>query len=246
VPKVIALLALAGCLAIDASAQGDVDLVPAAVAADIVQQTNAFREEHRGAPLTSAAALTEAAQAFADLMARTDRYGHEADGREPPERARQHGYDYCIVSENIAYRYRKPEFERRELAQSLVQGWEDSPVHRRNMLDPDVRDTGVGLARSRKTGRWYAVQMFGLPKDAQIRFQVVNETPRTIRYRLGERSFELGPRVTRTHLQCRDAEVSVGAPDQPSKTIHPRTGKRYEVHRDADGQWSVVEGTATG
>jgi len=246
VSKVIALLALAGCLAIDASAQGDVDLEPSIVAADIVQQTNAFREVQHRAPVTSAAGLTEAAQAFADLMARTDRYGHEADGREPPERARQHGYDYCIVSENIAYRHRKPEFERHELAQSLVEGWENSSVHRRNLLDPDVRDTGVGIAKSRKTGRWYAVQMFGLPKDAQIRFQVANETPQTIRYRLGERSFELEPRLTRTHLQCRDAEVSVGSPDQPAKTIHPRTGKRYEVQRDTDGQWSVVEANATG
>lgn len=244
--KVLALLILAGCLAIDASAQGDVDLSSSAVAADIVQQTNAFREVQRRAPVTAAAALTEAAQAFADLMARTDRYGHEADGRDPPERARQHGYDYCIVSENIAYRYRKPEFERHELAQSLVQGWESSPIHRHNMLDPDVRDTGVGVARSRKTGRWYAVQMFGLPKHAQIRFQITNETPQTIRYRLGERSFELEPRVTRTHLQCRDAEVSLDAPDPSSKIIHPRTGKRYEVHRDADGRWSVAEETATG
>lgn len=240
--KVTALLALAGCLAIDASAQGDVDFTPA-VAADIVQQTNAFREAQRRAPLTPAAALSEAAQAFADLMARTDRYGHDADGRQPPER--EHGYVYCLVSENIAYRYRRPEFERRELAQTLVQGWESSPIHQRNMLDPDVRDTGVGLARSRNTGRWYAVQMFGLPKDAQIRFQIVNDSPQTIRYRLGDRGFELEPRVTRTHLQCRDADVTSGSPGESSTSIHPRTGKRYEVHRDADGRWRVAEGSAT-
>jgi uncharacterized protein YkwD len=45
------------------------------------------------------------AQYFADYMARTDEYGHHADGRSPMERARRQGYAPCIVSENIAYRY---------------------------------------------------------------------------------------------------------------------------------------------
>lgn len=36
-------------------------------------------------------------------MAKTGKYGHAADGRKPAERAAAHGYEYCIVRENIAY-----------------------------------------------------------------------------------------------------------------------------------------------
>jgi hypothetical protein len=35
------------------------------------------------------------------------------------------------------------------------------------MLDPDVREIGVGVARSNKTGRYYAVEDFGRPLSAQ-------------------------------------------------------------------------------
>jgi|SRR6516165_1239254 hypothetical protein len=31
-----------------------------------------------------------------------------------------------------------------------------SPEHRKNMLDPDLDDLGVGVAQSAKTGRYYA------------------------------------------------------------------------------------------
>ncbi len=35
---------------------------------------------------------------------------------------------------------------------------------RKNMLAPEVTETGVAVARSGKTGRYYAVQMFGRPR----------------------------------------------------------------------------------
>jgi uncharacterized protein YkwD len=45
--------------------------------------------------------LMEAAQDFAKFMASTDKYGHIA-GSRPAAWAKQHGYNYCIISENIA------------------------------------------------------------------------------------------------------------------------------------------------
>jgi len=53
--------------------------------------------------------------------------------------------------------------------QALVQGWIDSPGHRANLLNPEVREIGVALVRDggitagRPVARLYAVQLFGRP-----------------------------------------------------------------------------------
>jgi len=214
---------------------------PSAVAADVVRRTNTFREhEGRGAVAWNAK-LAATAQDFAEFMARTDRYGHDADGRRPSERAEKHGYDYCLVAENIAYQYRSTGFPRGELAEALVEGWwKYSPPHRRNMLDPDVVDTGVGVARSTTTGRWYGVQMFGLPQAAKMAFQVTNDANTSVEYRLGDRTFALPPRVTRTHEQCRPTHVTVDWPgEQPTTTVKPHGGERYIVVQGASGRWRI-------
>jgi hypothetical protein len=70
------------------------------------------------------------------------------------------------------------------------------------MLDPDVTETGVALAQSPRSGRYYAVQMFGRPYALHAAFRITNRSNVTLRYTLGAESFELPPRVTRSHEQC--------------------------------------------
>ena len=53
----------------------------------VLEATNEFRREEGVGAVRPNAALAKAAQDFADYMARTDRYGHEADGRSPADRA---------------------------------------------------------------------------------------------------------------------------------------------------------------
>ena len=65
--------------------------------------TNQFREKEKLARVEVDPQLRKAAQYFADYMARTNRYGHKADGSTPADRAQKFGYDYCIVAENIGY-----------------------------------------------------------------------------------------------------------------------------------------------
>jgi uncharacterized protein YkwD len=107
----------------------------------IIERTNAFRAEQGRGKVRSDPELSAAARYFADYMARTGRYSHTADGNQPSARAEKHGYDYCLVSENIAYQYKSAGFEAEQLAEAFTQGWVDSPGHRKNMLDPDVTDT---------------------------------------------------------------------------------------------------------
>ena len=40
------------------------------------------------------------------------------------------------------------------------------------MLDPAVTETGVGVARSERTGDYYGVQMFGRPTTEMMEFQI--------------------------------------------------------------------------
>jgi uncharacterized protein YkwD len=210
------------------------------VARLIIQETNEFRAAHERAKVAVSPRLAEAAQYFAEYMAKHDRYGHTADGKRPAERAVQFGYDYCLVSENIAYQYSSAEFATAELAQRFVEAWENSPRHRQNTLDPDVVETGVAAARSETTGYWYAVQMFGRPASAAIEFAITNRTDSVIAYTIGENIFELPPRYTRTHMRCRQPSVKFELSEAQAgfKTIQPAGGDQYTVV-EANGQLRI-------
>src|SRR5262249_23921315 len=121
----------------------------------LIDSTNAFRKEEGRSSVSVNPKLTDTARYFADFMARTNKYGHNADGNRPADRAKKHGYDYCIVLENIAYQYNSRGFTTDELARGLFEAWKNSPGHRKNMLDPDVTETGVAIAHSDKSGYYY-------------------------------------------------------------------------------------------
>lgn len=159
------LLALLGTLAVAAPPPVREPLVPDTGQAEkrVIEDTNAFRGEQGQHRLKADETLAATAQRFADYMARTGHYAHDADGRTPGQRLRAAGYDYCMVAENIAYAYDSRGFRTPQLVDKLVDGWKASPGHRRNMLDPEATVTGVAIALSPKNGYYYAVQMFARP-----------------------------------------------------------------------------------
>jgi uncharacterized protein YkwD len=201
---------------------------------EIIQRTNEFRQKQDHAKVRVSAKLTATASYFADYMARTNRYGHHADGNNPGERVRKHDYDYCIVGENIAYEYNSAGLDTAQVAQTFFEGWKHSPPHRKNMLDPDVVETGVAVAHSKKTGYFYAVQLFGRPHADALVFTTSNDSNITIKYRIGDRTFSLPPRYTRTHTQCRPTQVTFDLPDEITKVIRPRNGDHFTVARRDD------------
>jgi uncharacterized protein YkwD len=207
----------------------------------VIERTNAFRREERQAEVQVNPQLTEAARYFAQYMAGSDRYGHTADGRRPAERAGKHGYEHCIISENIAYQYTSEEFTTEQLAEGFFQGWKDSPGHRKNMLDPDVTETGVAIAQSKDSGYYYAVQMFGRPASERIEFRITNRSDATVEYQVGDRTFPLPPGYTRTHQQCRPPQVALrlannDRPKEELRTLRPRAGDHYSVSRENSGE----------
>ena len=63
-----------------------------------------------------------------------------SDGRTPAQRVQDAGYQFRIVAENVAAGRLTPE--------SAVQGWMESPEHRTDILNCELRDTGVGVVEA--------------------------------------------------------------------------------------------------
>jgi uncharacterized protein YkwD len=218
-----------------------------ATVAGIVERSNAFREQEGREPVAVDQTLQGTAQEFANYMAENDRYGHQADGRTPSQRAKAHGYDFAIVLENIAYAYDSRGFEAPALAEKLVQGWIDSPPHRENLLDPDVTVIGVGVAESRTTHYYYAVQMFGRPASLAVEFSLFNVTQTPIAYEIDGRSFTLEPRYVRTHTSGRPPQVTIRWPEESKQqptVLKPDAGDRYRIEAGEDGAFRVEKTAA--
>ena len=194
----------------------------------ILEATNRFRAAQGASPVDPQRQLAATARDFAGFMAKTGKFGHEADGAEPTARARRHGYDYCMVAENIGYQYRSRGFESEaQLAESFLEGWKRSPGHRRNLEDREATQIGVGVARAHD-GRYYAVQVFGRPASLRLTFEVVNESPRRVDYRVGNESFSLPPRSTRTHDVCGTETITLRG-----RRIVPKNGERIDASSGA-------------
>lgn len=122
----------------------------------IVSETNDFRLANNLSPLSTSPLLSQAAKMKADDMAAKGYFSHIGPlGEEPWTWITKAGYDYSYAGENLAVNF----FD----AQDLVQAWENSPEHRGNLLNPEFREIGIGVARGQYDGHdtIYVVQFFG-------------------------------------------------------------------------------------
>lgn len=103
----------------------------------VLDEVNRFRARYALRPLRLNRQLNRAAQAHADDMATRDFFAHETpEGRSPAQRARAAGYRYRIILENLAAGQPNPK--------DAVEGWKNSPGHRKAMLDRDITEAGIG------------------------------------------------------------------------------------------------------
>ncbi|HEX2475964.1 MAG TPA: CAP domain-containing protein [Lacipirellulaceae bacterium] len=221
----------------------------------IVRLTNEFRRENGLEKLKTDDKLHKAASYFVAFMARTNKYGHEADGNQPWERVALFGYDYCVVAENIAYQMKSTDFETKELAGKFFDGWKESPPHRKNMLQPHVTETGVAIGHAPGSDRYFAVQLFARPQSDAIQFQVTNLTDETIHYTVGDaksheeepekaesdrQTFELPPRATMSHTRCLPARIDWGW-TKDDDGVNVSGNGAYMITKSANGGIEVME-----
>jgi uncharacterized protein YkwD len=88
-------------------------------------------------------------------MAEHDYFDHvDRRGASVGERARQHGYAWRAIGENIAAGQGEP--------RQVVAGWLASPGHCANILAPDFTEMGAAYALGAKAARQiYWTQVFG-------------------------------------------------------------------------------------
>ena len=132
------------------------------IAREVTRLVNLERETHGLTPVALNPLLTKVAQFHAQYMADNDCFGHRCpDEPDLVARAGNAGYEFRTISENIASAMNDPA--------EAVGSWMTSEGHRGNMLDPDMREIGVGFVLLNEDGgkqksRQYWVQNFGAPK----------------------------------------------------------------------------------
>jgi uncharacterized protein YkwD len=111
---------------------------------------------HQGLPaLVYNEQLDRMAKIQAENMAHYQKMAHvipEADLPTLPDRARYVSYQFGRLAENVALGYPS--------AETVVQGWMTSKGHRANILNDELVETGIGIARSSSGGLYYC-QVFG-------------------------------------------------------------------------------------
>lgn len=108
---------------------------PEAVKKEVLELINKERAANGVGPLTLNDTLAEAAQVRADECAEV--YSHtRPDGSSCFTVLDDYGITYSCAGENIAYGYTS--------AEAVVQGWMDSPPHKKNILSEKYTETGIG------------------------------------------------------------------------------------------------------
>ncbi|WP_218783085.1 CAP domain-containing protein, partial [Streptomyces sp. BR123] len=116
----------------------------AAPASGAVAEVLALVNQERAAvgcpALTLNAKLTAAAQSHSqDMAAHADMSHTGSDGSDPGQRITRAGYTWSTYGENVAYGYSSPA--------AVMEGWMNSPGHKRNILDCSFKEIGIGYAQ---------------------------------------------------------------------------------------------------
>jgi uncharacterized protein YkwD len=121
----------------------------------VLDLTNARRAEAGLAPLRLNAQLSQAAQSYSEVLASSDCFAHSCGSvPEVANRVEGAGYgNWRSIGENIAAGYSTPE--------DVVEGWMNSPGHRKNILSPNYAEIGIGFVAGRGAYGTYWTQDFG-------------------------------------------------------------------------------------
>jgi uncharacterized protein YkwD len=118
----------------------------------ILDLTNKAREKEELPPLKPNVLLCKAARGHSANMAKQGELDHVLDGKNPADRVKETGYQWGSVGENIA--------NGDDLTPAgAVELWMNSPPHRKNILNKDYTEIGIGSARNDK-GEVYYAQVF--------------------------------------------------------------------------------------
>jgi uncharacterized protein YkwD len=113
----------------------------------VLADINAFRAANHLGPLRLSASLTEAARSHSQQMETDGYFAHNSfDGMAFWKRIKAFypsgGFGFWSVGENLLWS--SPDVD----AQHALTMWENSPEHRKNMLDPHWREIGISAVHA--------------------------------------------------------------------------------------------------
>ncbi len=124
----------------------------------VAEEVNAIRVEHGLKPLKHHERLAMLARFYSGQLARHHYFSHTGiDGTTLDERAKRRGIKFQAIGENLAANEGHDDPLR-----VAVEGWMNSPGHRKNILSRKYSHTAVGVAFS-DDGRTVFTQLFLLP-----------------------------------------------------------------------------------
>jgi len=119
-------------------------------------------------PLNTSPQLVVAATDKAKDMVLRNYFEHFAFGLAPWDFIIKSGYNYLYAGENLAMDF--------DTSEGMVAAWMKSPAHRKNILNPDFEDSGIGVVKGTYTDssgtRETAMvsNMFGRKKPIVLQF----------------------------------------------------------------------------
>ncbi|MFZ6015253.1 MAG: CAP domain-containing protein [Patescibacteria group bacterium] len=150
----------------------DLDLYASAITpVNILALTNSARAAIGIPGLTMNAQLSASAAAKAQDMLKNQYFAHHSpSGVSPWYWIKWAGYDYQHSAENLAVHFNSSE--------SVYNGWMASASHKKNIVNPDFIETGVGIAMGEFEGvdTIFVVQHFGKPAIIEPKTEPVTET----------------------------------------------------------------------
>lgn len=213
---------------------------------ELLEESNGARELHGLETFVADDGLARAAQAHAEENAALGVLDH---GSPDPardthsERIALAGVALVRTGENLAL------MPGDQVARDSVEGWLESPLHRRNLLDPEFTHVGFGVAIG--PGGTYVTQLLGARPFRRLRAEARPETREESAWVLTivaepgtTAALFLGARpIARVDLDADQAEVRVEARDDPvhltlgiatdSESFKPSDAGRFEP----DGHW---------
>lgn len=125
---------------------------------EILNIVNQKRIEYNLGILTKNENLQAAAQAKADYLMAEQLFSHTGKNGEPFSTwVKQYNYKYIRIGENLAIFFENNE--------KIVQAWLNSENHRKNILNPDYKETGLAISYGQYHNKptFIVVQIFGQP-----------------------------------------------------------------------------------
>jgi uncharacterized protein YkwD len=124
-----------------------------------INRINAIRKEHGLEPLKVNAVLIKVARDYSRRMCQENFFSHyDPAGQSAMNRVQSAGVSLQIVGENLAKSYNA-----RNPIQTSVEGWMQSPGHRKNILREEYSETGLGIWKQGKN--YYFTQLFLRPQS---------------------------------------------------------------------------------